>query len=104
MGRPAIIPITAALPVVIPVMNGCAVVSSSSRPPVAPMHVNSTKTENFLQGEAVVRGIDGEVFRGRADWKRVRAGDRISAGENLWCGNGAAVELFLGDNGPDLRI
>lgn len=63
---------------------------------------NSAFTNNF----AVVRAVRGEGFLGqRGDsGSPVKIGKKLAPGDELWTTDGSSLDLFLGVNGPVVRV
>lgn len=70
---------------------------------VATTHVQAAAEQN----EAVVRGVRGtanySTDRG-SNWKDLRVGTRLKQNSIIRTAPGANVDLFLGDNGPVVRV
>src|ERR1043165_5826038 len=59
------------------------------------------------QNQAVVRGVRGTAnySNGRgANWKKLNVGTRLGQNSVIRTAPGSIVDLFLGDNGPVVRV
>lgn len=62
--------------------------------------------DGFQQGKAVVRSLKGRGDYAGADgqWKPLKVGERLSPGSFLRTYTGSEAGLFLGQNGPVVRV
>ncbi len=62
--------------------------------------------QDFQRGKAVVRAVRGaaDFYIGEPNWKKLRVGQTLPSGSTVRTGADSQVDLFLGDNGPVVRM